>query len=542
MKEFFISNKYLIILILISILGLCVFTGHYNGILIDFGREVYYPEQILQGKVLYKDLFNIYGPLSYQINALLYKLFGINLNTLYIAGSISAIMIVSFVYLIAKKFLSEILSFSIGLFTIIIGITTTSIFNFHFPYSWACVYGNLCFLVSLFFLINYTEKNNLKYLYLSALFSGACAVLKYDFIIYCLVVLFFIIKNKSIKAFFSMLFIPFISVSTLFVQGLNFSDIYNTISIINNMAKSKTLAYFYQNSGVYFHPKALLKDTVLFLKFVIPFSGFLAGIHFYRKKPALFITLSLISLIIFYAFFNYKTSFGFVPILLLISSVILFKKFDLKLKIIVISAISVSLKVFWVLLLNSYGIYYISVLLIGIFSIMFKYLPKNLEKYTAAILITLSAIILFSNINKLKLTSYKISTLNGHIYTKLPQAESSKELIKFIENETQPEDKILILPEGMIINFLTNRTSDNFYNSFLPLYIETFKEDSIIKHFEDKKPEYIILSNLNMKDYYYKYICQDYAHNFCSFILENYENKNIIDNDFRYLIFELKKF
>ena len=86
MKEIINNNKYLIFLWILTILGLLIFCGHYSGILIDFGREVYYPEQILQGKVLYKDLFNIYGPLSYQINALLYKIFGAKLSTLYLSG------------------------------------------------------------------------------------------------------------------------------------------------------------------------------------------------------------------------------------------------------------------------------------------------------------------------------------------------------------------------------------------------------------------------------------------------------------------------
>ncbi|MFQ8625165.1 MAG: hypothetical protein ACLSA2_01150 [Candidatus Gastranaerophilaceae bacterium] len=76
MEKVLKDYKYLILLWILCLAGLVFFTGHYAGILIDFGREVYYPERILEGKILYKDLFNIYGPLSYQINALLYKIFG----------------------------------------------------------------------------------------------------------------------------------------------------------------------------------------------------------------------------------------------------------------------------------------------------------------------------------------------------------------------------------------------------------------------------------------------------------------------------------
>lgn len=111
MKEILNDNKYLIILWVLCIAGLIFFTGHYNGILIDFGREVYYPERLLEGKILYKDLFNIYGPLSYQINAVLYKIFGAKLSTLYAAGAVCSLLTVSGVYLIAQKIPFKILKF-----------------------------------------------------------------------------------------------------------------------------------------------------------------------------------------------------------------------------------------------------------------------------------------------------------------------------------------------------------------------------------------------------------------------------------------------
>ena len=135
MKEIFNEYKFQLILIILCFLGLIFFTGHYSNILIDFGREVYYPEQILNGKILYKDLFNIYGPLSYQINAVLYKIFGIKLSTLYFAGGICSLLVINGIYLIANKFLNRFLSFCLAIFTLTVGVTTLSIFNFHFCYN-----------------------------------------------------------------------------------------------------------------------------------------------------------------------------------------------------------------------------------------------------------------------------------------------------------------------------------------------------------------------------------------------------------------------
>ena len=92
----------------------------------------------------------------------------------------------------------------------------------------------------------------------------------------------------------------------------------------------------------------------------------------------------------------------------------------------------------------------------------------------------------------------------------------------------------------MTVNFLAERKSDDFYNSLLPLYIESFGENKIIKHYKKTMPEYIIFNNLNMKDYYFNYICQDYALSFCGFVQENYKPVAVIDEGFRYIIFKHK--
>jgi predicted membrane-bound mannosyltransferase len=51
-------------------------------LLIDYGRELYVPWQITQGKVLYRDINHLYGPLSHYLNAFLFQIFGTGLSTL----------------------------------------------------------------------------------------------------------------------------------------------------------------------------------------------------------------------------------------------------------------------------------------------------------------------------------------------------------------------------------------------------------------------------------------------------------------------------
>lgn len=495
MREILSENKYLIILWILCIAGLAMFLGHYSEILIDFGREVYYPERILAGDVLYKDLFNIYGALAYQINAILYKIFGAKLSTLFGAGAVCSLLTVSGVYLLANRYMSKFLSFSLGIFTIAIGVTTTSIFNFHFPYSWAVLYGLIAFIYSLYFI---KDK-----LWLSALLAGVCVTCKYDFLLYGFVILFLIFKQKDWKALLSFVSIPILSFGILFAQGLQISDLINSLTIIKNMAKSKTLTYFYQNSGIYFHPKALLMDLILFLKFAIPFGGILFGV--WKNKKA----ITIISFILAIFFFDAKVMFGFLPILLFIA--IWFKNWNL----LTVSVLLASAKVFWVLIMGSYGTYYVSLLLIALLSL----LPRKFDKAVGIYFILLSVFV-------------------GTVNLQGTRAKTPDKVVEYITKTTKPTDKVVVFPEGMIINFLTDRQSDGFYNSMLPLYVETFGEDKIIEHFNNNKPEYIVFNSLNMKDYYFEYICKDYALDFCGFVQENYELIDIIDDDYKYSVFK----
>jgi hypothetical protein len=346
--------------------------------------------------------------------------------------------------------------------------------------------------------------------------------------------LYYIIKNKSWKALLYFLSIPFLSFGILFLQGLNISDLINSLLITKTMTTTKTLTYFYQNSGIYFHPKALITNLTLFFKCAIPFIGILFGV-LKNKKLIIFI-----SSILFIFLFDTKIGFGFLPIFLLILTIISgFQREKVCNRdfLLTISAFLVSAKVFWVLLLGSYGNYYVSIVLVGIFVLLFKFLPQRLEKYTGVCILVLGILVILSN--SLPSKEFFIQTAKGKIFI-TKSVKSTNDLVDFINKNTKANDKIVMFPEGMVINFLTNRQSDGFYNSMLPLYIETFGEDNFIEHFKLNKPEYIVFNNLNMKDYYYNYICKDYALNFCLFVKDNYELQEVIGNDFKYTVFKKK--
>lgn len=538
--------KYLILLGGILVLAVTLSYEHYGHLLVDCGREVYYPTQILSGKVLYRDILNIYGPFSYMFNALLFKFFGINLNVLYIAGFICAFLITSLTYLVARRFLPAFLSFSISILTLVAGVLNLNLFNFIFPYSYGMLYGFTAFLISLWLILKYInepEKN--LYLYLSSFFAGLCIANKYEFLPYLAVILYATLKIQHLKfkqyclVLFSLLFMPALCFGILFLQGLRVQDLISTAIIVKKMSQCQTLKYFYQNSGIFFHKKTIPFLFTKFIETVIPI--LLLFFSAKRKNISSFIIFFLTIGLIFLKL--NMTSFSFLPLLILILFIYDFKniRHNTQLMILALSTILVNLKVYWGLIMFSYGTFFIGLSLITVLALISnKFKGKINPSILGFYIILVSILFCLPVMHNLKEKHNLLKTPRGSIYTENLYYDASDELIKYIESNTKKSDTVVIFPEGLFINFFTDRRSDDYYNSLLPLYIETFGEEKIIDHFEKTKPEYIIFNNWNTRDYYFDYICKDYALDFCSFVARNYVQKKVIDKNFRYLIFKRK--
>lgn len=546
MKKISVDLKYIILLLIIVFVAVIATFAHHGHFLIDCGREAYYPTQILLGKVLYKDIFNIYGPFSYFLNAIFFKFFGINLNVLYTAGSISTALIAVLIYLIAKRFLPSFVSFSIAVFTIFIGVLTHYLSNFIFPYSYAMLYGLVSFLVSVLFLLKYGEDKKIKYLYISSFFAGLCIANKYEFLPYLIVVLYAMIKVKPLDfkkitaTLLLLILMPFICFGILLLQGLRTNDLINAIHVYKKMAQSHTLHYFYQRQGVYFNPKLMQFELFATTQTLLAFATLYAGFAIKNKilAPAFIIFSSYLIII-----WTTPISFSLIPILILVLAILDIKnlKNNLALQILVFSAICFSFKEFWGLIIANYGAYFIGFLLVAFTALAKdKFSNKKINYRAIGVYFILAATVLsYKNLNT-ESQCQMITTNRGKICTEQAQYAPSIELINYINKNTAKNDKVVILPEGALVNFLTQRPTDDYYTSLIPLYVEVFGEQAIIDHFKKTRPEYIVFNNWNTSEYYFSYICKDYAVSFCNFVASNYKEEKVIGDDFRYLIFKRK--
>lgn len=460
-----------------------LFFGKFGDLMIDSYREVYIPQQILDGKCLYKDIFVIYPPLAYLINALLLKIFGNNITTLYFAGLFSTMGVIYFTYEIAKKFFIKIIPFAICLFIIAGLVLSPNVFNSFLPYSYGILYGILFALASVYFALN-------KKFPLSYLFYSLAILCKYEFILLLPLLIFWSKKRdwqKNIIAIFSPIFLTTI---VLFLQGLRFEDIKATLEIINIMSQAKTLYWFYSVMGLTFRLELIPIYFTNIIKFLIP-------IYWIQYQEILIWAL---------------------PVILFLGA-FKFKNLSPTEKFIILATLLISFKVFFALTLQSYGVYFLPFAIISLFILI----PNKLRKYFTALLIIWSFVI----------GSFNINTL-------LNKKTEINKLTQYIQQNTKPSDRVVVYPESLNVNIKSNRKSDNKFYSLIPLYVETFGENLIIKRLEQTKPEYIVINNYNTSAYYFQNFGIDYAQNIFKWIEKNYQLETTITDKWVFKIYKKK--
>lgn len=141
---------------------------------VDFGRELYVPWQLAQGKILYRDLALHYGPLAEYVNAGLFKLFGVSIRTL-IFGNLAILAgIVSLIYALLARCCDRLTAFAAGMILLLVfafpQYSAIGSMNLVAPYSHAATHG-LAWSVAMIFCLGRWRKTTR--LFFPAL-AGAC--------------------------------------------------------------------------------------------------------------------------------------------------------------------------------------------------------------------------------------------------------------------------------------------------------------------------------------------------------------------------------
>ena len=577
-----------------------IIVGHQGHPIIDCGRTAYVPSEILGGKVLYKDIGEIMAPFSAQFNALLYALFGENLNTLYGAGLVNSFIIIVTVFLISKNFTTKPVSWAIAFITTAVCVFNYYIFNFIFPYTHSMTYALSAFLLSVLFCVYYFKTSKSVFGLLSFFFIGLSLTTKYEYLIYFVLLsaaifLFKPLSRKNTLISTGLFFLPpVVSFTALFLQGLSINDMLNTVDLIKRFSSSNTLHYLYTNFvGLYFNPEMFVVNitnllntafnfliiiTMLYfliglifnnfqskIKFKLPFFvqiiAALGALKFFpwrliagisTEMSYTWLPLSTTAILIgFLAYFVKKGAVkNFLTDIKMLNQVQhdnknVWNRFTVSLRTTVrkiglkdamfvfltIVALTAVIKSYFFLHLRVYGPFMLPLVLIVNVVFLVEYLPSLLkfidrDIWRKACFVILTGIGVFYALNDINaamsFNNTPVKTNRGTLYTIKDYADPLNEAVAYINKNVPENASLLMLPEGVMLNFLTGRKSHDNYYTLLPTDIEIFGEEKIVNDLKNQPPDYIFINNRDSSDYGFAYFCKDYGFKTCKYIHQNY--------------------
>ena len=455
---------YCAILIIVVITMFILTYGNLYNSHSDIGREFYIPSQMLQGEILYKDIYNIYPPLGYFINAILLKIFGDSVNTFYFIGLFLSIIILIPIYKLVKSYCDSHTAFLSVLVLISTCTYIPSFSNWITPYSYSMLYSLAAIIWAVYYTDKFLDCGKYKYIIYSSFLYGFSIASKYEFLFYFIVILIslFYKKVKFKQYIFVLIYsliIPLISFLILLIQGCSLNILLNSVNLILHQGNRYALEFFYSYNGFVPTPDSIKRMFI----------------------PSC------------YTFFS---AFAIITLFIIIYEIC--KKYNFRLILLSLSAIILSLKSFFSVNLMVYGTYFLPVLLLNIVIFIYSMI-KNKEYHKdfffVLLLITFSYFAFFYN--SIKSSDFNaIKTAKGTVKIDSLIYDNINESVKYLNNYTNDKDVILCIPEGVLINYLTGRKSDNYLFYMIYPNVLAFGNDYIINKIQNEKYNYIIYSNI----------------------------------------------
>jgi hypothetical protein len=161
--------------------------GKWPDFLIDFGRELYVPWQLTTGKTLYADIAYFNGPLSPTWNSILFRLFGTSLRTLAIGNALVLALIAMLVHHLLRQltnpWVATIGTWALLLFFGFAQFTPRTNYTFIAPYSHEMTHGTALATAALVLLGAHLRRSGPWTVFTLGLAVGTTCLTKAEFVI-----------------------------------------------------------------------------------------------------------------------------------------------------------------------------------------------------------------------------------------------------------------------------------------------------------------------------------------------------------------------
>ena len=101
------------------------------------------------------------------------------------------------------------------------------------------------------------------------------------------------------------------------------------------------------------------------------------------------------------------------------------------------------------------------------------------------------------------------------------------EALNYLEERLEPGEPFLVLPEGIMLNYLARRPAPTKHLNFMPPELLLFGEESIEEELFDAAPEVVVLVHKDTSEYGPRYFGTDYGQAIGAWLEREYEIRRV---------------
>ncbi len=575
------SIKNILCIFVIVGVGAFMFTlswQRWPDILVDFGRELYVAWQIKQGSFPYRDIMYLKGSISPYINALLFRMFGTSIITIATFNLILIVFLTCLIYRFFIETTDKIVATATS--TTFLGIFAFSQYvgignyNYVTPFSHEWTHGILFSFISIYTLLIYLRQRRSFWLIVIGSSIGIVFLTRIEVFLAISVgmfvsLLFLLVSEKqrieSYLKLFCYLLVGFIipllcftiflscymdyenAISSILIQykiifggGSGTSNVFYLRSIgidkpmLNTIKLLKTAGWYililaiFGLGGYCANKISAIKHQVLLIIakigiVAICVSFLIVQIHFLQATRALPIVMA--GLITYYFFIIWRNRndkqklVRFLPIMVLtIFSLLLLLRMILNVRV------------------YHYGFAMaMPATLLAVMTLLY-HVPQFIGKvvnnvtFVRNIGIVLLTVIIIMHINLSKKfyeqKTFPVGSGGDTILTNNPNISPRGLGIKLaldkINKVIKPDEVFLVIPNGVMLNYLSRRDNHCYYVGATPTTLLRFGENKVLNAIKASSADYVILVDRDVTEFGYKFFGQDFAAKIYTWINENY--------------------